>query len=60
MEALSYAKCSKTTKNGELFVSWERDGEKIKLTAIAKGDAIINYSGEKIENTKRIFIIGDL
>ena len=60
IEALSYAKCSKTTKNGELFVSWERDGEKIKLTAIAKGDAVINYSGEKIENTKRIFIIGDL
>ncbi len=60
IKALSYAKCSKRTKDGELFVSWESDGEKIRLTVITKGDAIINYSSEKIENTKRIFIIGDL
>ena len=54
---LSFAECSRVSRDGAFSIKWERENGVVKVTLSASGEVVLGYKEEKIENGTRVFYI---
>lgn len=54
---LSFAECSRVSRDGAFSVKWERENGTVKVTLSASGEVVLEYKNVKIESGTRVFYI---